>query len=192
MTQRSDQGDVGPAPREGSDDEFARRVQSLCSDRLLARIRLLMGPEARRQAESGDFLGEVLVATLKARSELERKGPEDLLRWMTAVARNRIRVDVRRKRERALDSFSISIDGVPAGSGDGPSPWERADRNDRLGRLTLALESLPEDHRLVIELRDLDERPWKEVADLMGRTEGAVQMLHTRALVGLGRVLPSE
>ena len=102
MPRRPDEGGADPTPRSlPADDAFARRVHALCRDRLLSRIRLLMGPGARRQAESGDFLGDVLVATLRARPDLEPKPSEELLRWMTAVARNRIRVDVRKKRERA-------------------------------------------------------------------------------------------
>ena len=49
------------------------------------------------------------------------------------------------------------------------------------------MDPLPEDHREVILLRNMQHLPFEEVAQRMGRTSGAVRMLWARALERLGQ-----
>jgi RNA polymerase sigma-70 factor (ECF subfamily) len=51
--------------------------------------------------------------------------------------------------------------------------------------LAEVLARLPADYREVIILRNIEELPFKEVAERMGRGEGAVRMLWMRALTQL-------
>ena len=52
-------------------------------------------------------------------------------------------------------------------------------------RHAAALEHLPEDHRDIILLRNLERLPFEEVAKRMGRSAGACRMLWMRAIAGL-------
>jgi hypothetical protein len=58
---------------------------------LLERIRLMLGEDARRQADSIDFLQEVFVEVLAKIDSCDFRDERALLRWMTTVARNDIR-----------------------------------------------------------------------------------------------------
>ena len=55
-----------------------------------------------------------------------------------------------------------------------------------------AVAALPPDHRRVIELYDLEGKSIQEVAEEMGRTQGAIWMLRSRALRHLGKHLGDE
>ena len=57
-----------------------------------------------------------------------------------------------------------------------------AERNERLGA---ALERLSEDHRRVLVLRFLMEKPAREIGEIMGRREVTVRGLQMRALRAL-------
>jgi len=66
-----------------------------------------------------------------------------------------------------------------------PSPSQQAATNEQRLALARALESLPDDYRQVISLRNLEDLPHEEVARRMHRSPGAVRMLWVRALAAL-------
>ena len=155
---------------------------------LLKRIRMMMGERVRRLAESQDFLQEVFVDFLNESMDLDARSDEDILRWMTAVARNNIRDAGRSRRARALDSFSksFSIDTIKA---PGRSPGSNIVLDDEILRLAEGLEKLPDHYREVIELRDLEGFDLKQTAKRMGRSYDATRALHSRAKIRLGVLL---
>ena len=93
--------------------------------------------------------------------------------------------DVRLERELAgeLDQSSQALD---RGFADpGPTPSKLAAGRERAVLLADALGRLPADYREAIILRNLEELPFAEVANRMGRSEDAVQKLWVRALARL-------
>lgn len=68
----------------------------------------------------------------------------------------------------------------PAAAGDSPS--REVERRDEQIELALALDRLPPDYREVIMLRNLERLPFDEVAERMGRSRPAAQMLWMRAV----------
>lgn len=72
------------------------------------------------------------------------------------------------------------------------TPSSHALRRERAVILADHLAVLPDDHRQVIVLRNLEARPFSEVAERMGRSEGAVRMLWLRAVDGLKRRMQDE
>jgi RNA polymerase sigma-70 factor (ECF subfamily) len=62
------------------------------------------------------------------------------------------------------------------------SPSQAAQRNERAYLLAEAINRLPEDYRRALVFRHLDGLPFASVAERMGRSEGAVRVLWTRAL----------
>jgi RNA polymerase sigma-70 factor (ECF subfamily) len=155
---------------------------------LLNRIRLMMGAGVRRIAESQDFLQEVMVDFLEDSYHMKFRTDIDILRWMTAVARNHIRMAGRRKRILAFDSLSasFSIEAVPTPDS---SPASKAAVHEKAVLLAEGLEKLKEEHREVIELHNLESMRLKKVAERMGRSYEAVKKLHTRAMMQLGIIL---
>jgi len=159
-------------------------------ERLLGRIRLMLGESTRRQAESLDFLQGVFLALCKAIGEADFEDEDAFLRWATSVARNDIRDTARRRYERAFESFSRSFSRLLPGTPSGESPDALAAFVDEQERLFRALESLRPEDRLVIELRELEGLRFREIAERMGRpSEGAAQVHHARALARLARFL---
>ncbi len=160
------------------------------ADRLLARIRMMMGPEARRQAESGDFLHGVFIEILRDFGRSDVRDECAFLRWATGIARNNIRDAVRRRRERALTALSSGVIRQNLREDDGAAPPDHAARIEDLHRLAEAIETLRDDDRRIIELRDLEGLSYRQIAEqLGGGSEGAIQMRHARALARLTRFL---
>lgn len=157
-------------------------------DRLLARIRLMLGEEARRRADSTDFLQGAFAELLLERGPDVARDETVLLRRVTAIARNNVRDAVRRPRERAFQSLSMSVARLPQGSVES-TPSREVARRERAMELAEALERLSDDHRTVVELRDLEGLDFGAIGARMGRGSDAAQMLHTRALVKLGMLL---
>ena len=56
---------------------------------------------------------------------------------------------------------------------------------ERRGRLFRAVDKLPDDQRRVIVLRFAEEKSIREIADELGRSEGAIKQLQFRGLDNL-------
>ena len=154
--------------------------------RLLARIRLMMGPAAAKVAETADFFQELCVEALRDQASVPLDDERATLRWLTAAARNNLRDEQRRRRERAFAAFSDTLTGP---EGDDTSPSSAAARAERAGRVAEALEELSDEHRAIVELRDLDGLSFRAAGERLGRSEEAARKLHVRALIQLGRSL---
>lgn len=90
-------------------------------------------------------------------------------------------------RERSLDASlaqtSLRLERLLAANQSSPSAaMLAAERSLEIARI---LESLPEDYRQVIVLRNLEELPHEVVAQRMQRSPAAVRMLWLRALAAL-------
>jgi RNA polymerase sigma factor (sigma-70 family) len=140
-------------------------------------------------AESGDFLHGVVVEMLRDTPRREITDERELLRWLTAVARNNIRDEVRRAREDVLQRLSTSLDVRGGRPGSEERPSRLLVQAEAAERLISALEKLDESDRRVIELRDFEDLSWSEVARALDRSEESARKLHGRALVRLGRGL---
>lgn len=156
-------------------------------DSLLDRIRLMMGERARSVAESGDFLHETLIQAARALGRFQPDDEAHLLRWLTEIARNRIRDAVRRPRETALARLSDSIDLRRERRQSAP-PSILSER-EALHELADALGSLRPEERQAVELRHFEGLGFRAIGERMGRSENAAQLLHGRALLRLGRML---
>ncbi|MBK8977481.1 MAG: sigma-70 family RNA polymerase sigma factor [Planctomycetes bacterium] len=154
---------------------------------LLERIRIMLGPDARRSAESSDFVQGVFVDVLRDLGRLGSVDERSFLRWATRIARNNILDATRRRHERALSAFASSFD--VAGEGGAASPVDAAAHREQIERLVDALTALRPDDRAVLELRHFEGLGFAEIGSRMGRSENAVQLLHTRALIRLGALL---
>ena len=70
-----------------------------------------------------------------------------------------------------------------------PGPHRQAEQREALARVHRAMQSLSEEQRLVILAKFGEEMSNAEVAEWLGKTEGAVKSLQHRALQALGRLL---
>ncbi len=107
--------------------------------------------------------------------------------WLYRVASNLV------ARQRRLPGW---IELTPALAGDGASPLEIVEERDRAETVREAVRTLPDDQRQAVVLRFAGELRNREIAEIMGRSEGAVKLLTFRALTTLrkrlGAPLPAE
>jgi RNA polymerase sigma-70 factor (ECF subfamily) len=144
--------------------------------RLEAVIEQLMGSELRLEIEAEDALQETLAAAFRNLGRFEWRGPDSFFRWLAGLARHAVlKAAGRRRRGRMLELARE----LPA---TGDSPSKGLERKERLERLQAALARLSPDHREVIRLARLEGLAVKEIARRMGRSEGAVMQLLSRAL----------
>jgi len=167
-------------PAKGALAESITRYQ----ERLLARIRLMMGPAARESLESGDVLQSVYAEALRDLRPQDLQDERVFLRWLTAVARHHIVDEVRRNRERSFEALESDL----------IASWEppiaaKLSAEERRQRLVEALLELDPVRQRVVELRALDGRAWQAIAESLGRSEEAARKLYHRALLELGEIL---
>jgi RNA polymerase sigma-70 factor (ECF subfamily) len=100
--------------------------------------------------------------------------------WLYRVAANLV------ARERRLPGW---IELTPTLVSDGEPPAEAVERLDRAETVRAAVRDLPSDQRQAVLLRFAGELRNREIAEILGRTEGAVKLLTFRALTTLRRRL---
>jgi RNA polymerase sigma-70 factor (ECF subfamily) len=97
--------------------------------------------------------------------------------WLLRIAANMI---VDRSKRGAKEVTGQALPDLP--DLDKRPKLEEADQS---ARLFLLVDQLPQDQRRVIGMRFAEERSIREIAQALGRTEGAVKQLQFRALQNL-------
>jgi RNA polymerase sigma factor (sigma-70 family) len=132
---------------------------------------------SQRLPDPDDTLGEVFFQVARSLDGFE--GDDDALRrWVFTIARNRV-IDERRRRQRRLRPAPM----LPVA--EATEPDEEATDEELID----ALRSLTEEQREVVVLRFVADLPLEEVAEMTGRTVGAVKAMQHRALAQLARRL---
>ena len=162
----SDGGVVSEAPTKDQRHELLRLYDAGLPD-----VYGYLASRCGSAAVAEDLTSETFLAAVDA---IERdRVPELSMAWLIGVARHKL-VDHWRRRERDRRTLE-AVD-------DGPQPviddWEI--RLDAL-RAHHTLEQLGAHHRSALTLRYLDGLPVREVAECLGRTEGATEQLLVRA-----------
>ncbi len=121
--------------------------------------------------------------------------------WLLRIARNNLR-DLQRElaaakrpppeKRVALDFEQSCVVLIETLAGAAATPSRAAAANEASNLLAEALRKLPEDYRAVVQQFDLDGCPVAEVAEKLGRSEGAVYMLRARAHDRLRALLGTE
>ena len=159
-----------------------------------------LGAGLRRKIEVDDVFQEVSVEAVRALAEADFENREPFS-WLCQIAERRI-VDAHRhffgakkrdaKREVGLGSpggdsqHAAVIDLLVASM---TSPTQALSRKGREARLYEALASLPPDQREALRLRYVEGLSSKDIADRLGKSDGAVRVMLTRSLERLQRIL---
>lgn len=135
---------------------------------------------------------------LQALRKVEKFRGESLLStWLCAIGINLARVSLRRSsRTNVMDEADIEA-LQPRFDADGHTiaayplwhPEQGLMRKEQIRILHEAIERLPEDYRLAITLRDLEELPMEEVARMLEITEGNLRVRLHRARNALRNLL---
>jgi RNA polymerase sigma-70 factor (ECF subfamily) len=146
------------------------------------------------ESDAHDALQETFLSMFKAIDRFA--GDSSLGTWLHRIAVNAALMKLRRRRrkpEQSLDDMmpKFTLDGhraQPRGA------WSNVPDEAALGRETrtlvrAAIDQLPEGYRTVLLLRDIEERPTEEVAELLELTPANVKTRLHRARQALRELL---
>jgi RNA polymerase sigma-70 factor, ECF subfamily len=179
----------------------ARRPQ------LMAFIDRRLGAALRTKIEADDLFQETSSEAVRSLAEIEL-GDRDPFHWLCQVAERRI-IDAHRRyfgSQKRAAGREVSLNaGGGAGGDDTSKPGlinllvasmtsasQAFSRNQKEIRLLSALEKLPEDCREALRLRYLENLPSKDIAERMGKSDGAIRVMLTRSLAKLQTILEAE
>lgn len=144
--------------------------------------------------DRGDAQDLTQETFLKLHRHLDRLRPGHTLgNWLYTVALNHCRQRLRRRRLAAF--FSLDARGpdgqrqLPEPSEPGQDPLQAAVASQGRGRLDAAVQGLPADMREAFVLRYELDQDIPQVAEALGRSQGATRVLLHRARLRLRQVL---
>ncbi|HLJ32737.1 MAG TPA: RNA polymerase sigma factor, partial [Ktedonobacteraceae bacterium] len=132
---------------------------------------------SREDAE--DILHEVFAAALQQPGFGLLKDSEQTL-WLWRVTRNKTIDTYRRKLQRPSLALDFVADDIPAG--DEQSPGYALMRREEYACLLAALERLPTIQQEALRLRFVNGLPCADVAKILGKREGSVRSIISRAI----------
>jgi RNA polymerase sigma-70 factor (ECF subfamily) len=185
--------------RQGDVDALAEFIERR-RPQLTAFIERKMSAALRRKVEPDDLIQEVSVACMKAVADVDL-ADRDPFGWLCQMAERRI-IDAHRhhfaakKRSAAREVALGSPGGDTKQAGlidllvaSMTSASAAFSRDQRQLKLLAALDQLPEESREALRLRYVESLPSKEIAERLGKTDGACRVLLTRSLKKLQDIL---
>ena len=136
------------------------------------------------QSVAQDLTSQVFLRVLES-IQLERAWETSFSGWLYRIAHNLV-IDYYRRRGRTTQ---VSLDDMSEIHSKTESPESAAERAMTGERLRTAINHLTEEQAQVVTLRFLEGLSIVEVADSMGKTEGAIKALQYRAVSSLRRIM---
>ncbi|MFQ6131423.1 MAG: RNA polymerase sigma factor [Armatimonadota bacterium] len=189
------------ARRGPTDAELVARVAAgegealdLLHGRYYARLYRLAYVKLGGREDASDIASETFVRAVKHIAELHPLQTDSLYPWLHTVACNLVTDALRRKRlrpqlsldDRCREEVAAYIDQAPNGR---PRPDEVLERREVQAYVREAIADLPEAQGAAVLYRFVGEMSIREIAEEMGKSEGAVKSLLHRAMNGLRRAL---
>ncbi len=152
---------------------------------------LSIAREWRSMLEPADVMQVTYMEAFLEVGKYEADGSVSFRSWLQRIAENNLKDAIRGLQRRKRPQPANRVE-APASA---DSTWELyahlgvttttpsrfATARERAEHLTAAIEALPEDYGMVVQLYDLQGLPMAEVAERMNRSPGAAHMLRARA-----------
>lgn len=179
---------------ELTDEELVQRAQSGNSrafETLLRRHeRAMFGTSLRLLGRSGDAEDAVQEAFIAAWRRLpEFRGDARFSTWLYRIVTNRSLNELRRRKPAASLDDDEDDGPVPAALVQAGGPDRQAEQSAMVAALQSALAGLPEPLRVCWLLREVDQRSYDEIADIVGVPEPTVRGRIARARTKLAEVM---
>ena len=139
------------------------------------RVYAYVARRVRDRAETQDLTAHIFQQALANLGKFKWRGAP-FAAWLYRIASNAIADHARRNMRESNDLQSATETTAAA------VDLEEVERRARLFR---AVDKLPDDQRRVIVLRFSEEKSIREIADELGRSEGAIKQLQFRGLENL-------
>ena len=162
--------------------------------RLLARLQL--DPKVQGKLDPSDLVQETLLRAHAKRDQFQGQTDAELAAWLRRILANLLTDALRsyglagRNPERSLEESASRLEAFLSSSGD--SPLERTVRQEELLQLSEALDQLPDDQRVAVELKHLQGWTVEAIAGQLGRSKTAVGGLLRRGLKKLREILKRD
>lgn len=162
--------------RKGDGDAFSELVNRHARGLTMMALRLVDDPEEAKDISQATFLKafEKLSGFMMASS---------FKTWLYRIAVNTARDHLRRRKVRPTVELDMEI------RGDDCSAQEMLEKRNSNRMVREAVEELPEKQRLTLKLRMYEEMEYREIAKVIGGTEGAARANFFQALKSLRRRL---
>lgn len=171
--------------RQGSEDAAWQLIDQY-GPHILRAVRRRLNARMRSKFDSADFVQAVWASFFTSRCEVVNfKAPEDLIRFLAAMAHNKVISEVRRrmindkhnvKREEPLHESTLAA--PQSSTGHAPTPSQVAVARERWERL---VAQQPARHRQVLYLRYMGET-YEQIAQKVGFNERYVRKIVEQAL----------
>ncbi|HET8568409.1 MAG TPA: sigma-70 family RNA polymerase sigma factor [Candidatus Limnocylindria bacterium] len=136
----------------------------------------------REPSDAEDLTSEVFTRAFANIHRYKWQG-KSFLAWLYTIARNA--VTDRRRRERP----TVDLEDAYGLHEEGPTAHDNAVRGEQLIALRGAIGHLTGEQREVLVLRFIEDLSSREVAQILGKNEGAIRALQFRALGRLRKLL---
>jgi RNA polymerase sigma-70 factor (ECF subfamily) len=141
--------------------------------------------KTRGVADAEDIVEEVFLGALQNVGSLRATDEAGLLGWLFQIARFKLADHLRRQYRRPTEPLDPELE-----IGDeGPTPEERALREDARRSVRAALAELTPEQQEVIVMKFALDYDNARTAAVLGKSPGAINQLQHRALGALRRVL---
>ncbi len=178
------------------DKSALNQLYRVYGERVRWMVRFRMGSELRSHLESMDLVQDTLIQAFSGLDNFTYKNEGDFVRWLSKIAENSLRDNLDKlhagkrdiRREVPLDNYRPTTAGGFVGT-LGPikatTPSIIMSRKEDLNKLEKAIDKLRPEYREVIVLAKIEELPYNQIGDRLGKSTGAVKMLVSRAIVAL-------
>ena len=126
------------------------------------------------KAEAEDVVQETLIRVWNKRDE-----------WSTLTSIEafclRIAKNLAIDRSERMDAQTVELTPALEETPDASDPHERLVQEEQMALVHRLMNELPEPQRLILHLRDVEEKPYKEIAELLDLTEEQVKVNLFRA-----------
>lgn len=126
-------------------------------------------------AEAEDVTSDTLIKVWNKREEL--RGIESIEAYCMTVCRN-LALDRHEKKE--AQNLSLEANEIDAAD-NSFTPDEQLERDEKLRKVHELFNQLPERQRTIMQLRDIEEKSYREIATIMGVSEEVVKVTLFRA-----------
>jgi RNA polymerase sigma-70 factor (ECF subfamily) len=159
-----------------------------------AQVYAYIARRVRNRDDAEDLTGEVFRKALASLPRFKWRGAP-FATWLFRIASNMIADRSKRvAKEVSLDeSDAHAPDGsAQVSKGADTSQQKDLEESERRAWLFRLVDELAEDQGRVLVMRFAEEKSIREIADTLGRSEGAIKQLQFRALENLRRAVTSE
>lgn len=158
---------------QNGDDEAYGDLVLMHQDRIFAGIMR----QVRDEHLALDITQDAFVQAYKAIETFDARAK--FTTWLYRIAMNLITSHYRhegaQKRGGDKSKASLNVEGMPEPSADQRTPDDLAEAEDTGAQVRAAIDSLEEDYRTVIILRDLQDMSYEEIAETLDIAAGTVR-----------------